>query len=796
MKKHPSQLAILALLVIAPFGAAAQSSSITEYLPAGTQMYVQIPDMSDFVSGLSGSSTGRIWSDPGVQEFLAPVLPMLDMELMQATAMLRSQGLPENLLDFSQWDNFECGYAINELDIKHAMIAGSLMGGGGGGGTFMGHGKPTVRLSAAIVIAYKQEQMADQLFTFLYKAVGDDQNAQLTETDFGKTWTFTDDEGTVFAQLNGGEIMLSAIMGEAPTTKLSDNQEFLASRKANSEEVYLYLDLGETVDLMDEVLAGLPTEASQFINPVVSGLGLEALGIFNMSTGWKDGDSVLYGSATINSASKGLIASAHNTGVADLGMLDYIPNEATSFSLSSIDAEKSWSVLEYLIAACSSGVDAYIEAGGAEVSRAELEQLPFYDWVNGSKQTQLKAMVESFGPRSFTWAVADAGSLMGGGGGGGGTFIEVRNVDEVRATMTALINELEGISTPESPVSFRVKQLTLRERNEEGKWITRKGPDYYEMRINNLDLPPELASLSMLTAQFVPTWAITDDGWLVSATSSSPIRKALRDGVKVVEDSIKENQDVKDFLGRLPDTATTLAWSDPRPMIGGLVTMAQSMLPMVAGAVPPEQIPFDLNKFPGPDSFTTHLRPSEAWAINNASGTSFESVGSFSGGEAILLAGTIGIGVLVFGIRAKSPPSHLTPVPAGDEEVMFSLGDSDSAVDQQIAEYDKQLEQTVKAKADTAKLEGQTQANLVSIQGAIMVYQMELGALPGDLEQLNQPQKDWPNGFLKTFDCSLSDAWGNELIYNATADGTYLLYSCGADGVDNQLGGDDITVEQ
>ena len=164
----------------------------------------------------------------------------------------------------------------------------------------------------------------------------------------------------------------------------------------------------------------------------------------------------------------------------------------------------------------------------------------------------------------------------------------------------------------------------------------------------------------------------------------------------------------------------------------------------------------------------------------------FESVGSVGLGEFVVggvIFGAVGLGWLTIQ-RELSPPPFLEaaagPIPPATEEPSDGV-----FLEEVIAEPDFEL----------AKLEVETFSSLARLQGAIMVYQLESGGLPSRLDNLTEPSKDWPTGFLTDGAGVGTDAWGKEFVYVLTGDGGYQLYSCGPDGYDNKNGGDDIALD-
>ncbi|MBL8863604.1 MAG: type II secretion system protein GspG [Planctomycetes bacterium] len=81
---------------------------------------------------------------------------------------------------------------------------------------------------------------------------------------------------------------------------------------------------------------------------------------------------------------------------------------------------------------------------------------------------------------------------------------------------------------------------------------------------------------------------------------------------------------------------------------------------------------------------------------------------------------------------------------------------------------------------------------LRELRTAIAVYRSQHGRAPSSPADLLVGNEAFPDGFVKGGRIPL-DAWGRSLVYASSPDGSsYSLHSTGADGIDQQGGGDDI----
>ncbi len=713
-----------------PFAPQSYAQNLADQMPAGTQVYFEIPDAGAFFSGLETSSLGRIWNDPAIKDFLEPVLPMIDMGIMSLDAMLQSEGVPGGLLKTEAWKSFELGFYIDEFTAN-----------------------PSAMLGFAVTLS--DENLAAKLAETLTLA-----------TDEANTRKSTD----INITQNGNRIVFTISSFQVTGEKLNANDAFKNSRASQEEEIFLYVDLGNLYPKGTRALyENMPPTVLTLINAISDGLGISSVKHIAFSSGWQNGDSVTNGDIWFSGESSGLISSGLHSPPADLSLVDYIPANATTFAISSIDSNATWEVMSELIQ--------------KSLDLAESEHIflptdhPLYVWLAGERSAELAAALSEIGPRKFTWGVQDAGALMGGGASQGGTFIEVRDVAKVRATISALMSDIAKLTETNEYGSLSVKNLKIRKKNEEGKWVTSEGAEYYQVDLNIGDLlPQELAPASMLFAGLKPSTGVTEDGWLVFSTSTSATKKSMRNGVKLVEKGIKTNPDVASFLNSVPAGALQVKWSDLRPMIGGAITMAQGMLPMIAGSAGPN-FPLDLNKFPGPEVFTKNICPSESWLVRKGNRLHFESTSSIGLGEGLLLGAVAGAGVVWISPASPAAPAIAMipgPPPSIEEDVE----------EDEVADLEHEGGHGLSI----------TTAELSRLQSTILVYQLETESLPLSLQDLVRPAEGWPEGFLTDGLGVRLDAWENAFIYKLDGENGFNLYSCGPNGQDEGGSGDDISI--
>ena len=627
-------LILTSLLFATPLALPLGAQDLASKLPANTQLFVQIDDAAQYFDGFESSSLARIWKDKEVQDFLEPVLPMLDMGLMQARMAMDAEGVPSSLLSTTAWKSFELGFSV---EMK-------------GGATGVS-GSPVAAIAGAS-LEFQSTETAAAIFGLIR-----DQARPTSSTESLLRWE--DSEATLELTLKGAalQVLLHAGTDAVTGTSLSESPSFVAAKEGSNDAIFVFGDLsslGEMIDLMQKSIdtSLSPEEASvvKLMFGLTDVFGVDSLGSYTANVGWRNGDSVSHSQLAISSNNDGgLLAMTSSAPPVDRSMLQYIPSKATGFTLGTSNMGMMWQALNGFF----EGIEQLI----AESGEVGVREHPLYQWVGGDRKEDLQALLNQLGPKSFSWSVTDASALMGGGSASGGTFIEVQNPEVARALLADLMSDVESVTGPDSPLMVRVKQVVRREKNEEGKWVTKKGNDYYEMTLGDIPLEGELSALSLVVAQFRPTMGITDDGWLVMSTKSTPVVSAMRKGVQKVENGISSNADVAKFLKSVPENVVMMKWADYRPLVGGAITMAQNMLPMVAQGV--GELPIDLNRFPGPDAFTRHMRTNEAWAWLEGGTFHHKTVGPVGPAEALLSAIGVGAGVLTFGVVQSRNQSEL-----------------------------------------------------------------------------------------------------------------------------------------
>ena len=733
-------------------------SQLADRLPSDALLYLEVADLSEVMEGLSSSSMGQIYHDPAMQEFLAGVMPMVQGSFDQAKAMATGMGLPAGVFDPKSYSSIQAGFSLRPHadGIKHDP-----------------------EIAAGVQVTFSDPGLAGGLFDWVANMATSQGEGEVVDVSGTRVLrlVYAENERVEILPTDGG-LLFWAQKGALPGENLSSTSSYQSSRSrmtANDPAVFMFVNAGAGIHLLEQVTQLIPEPGmATLIADMLQQSGLKALDTLAFSSGWKNGVSFTSVAIDLRPGEELGFFGAYTPDPADRALLEYIPDSATSFSINNADLDAVWETGRGLMQTLLKGLEAAGEMGA-------LEGHPAHEWINGGKRQIMTDGLKGFGNRSFTYAKVDANSLMGGSSIGG-TFVEVKDTGAVRNMLGEFMPELGSwLDEWQVPLAVKVKNVKRRVKGEDGKWTTEDGPEYYTMSVPTSRLPQEMRQMGMLFAQLQPSFGVTDDGWMVFNMSPASVRRALSKGVSKQEASIRENPEVEAFLERAPAQADTLTWSDPRPFVGGMVTMAQQFAPMVSAQIPAGQLPVDLNNIPGPDTFTKHLRPSEMYGFQKGNTIAIESIGSFEVADLVAGAGAVAVPV---GMWVMARKSGMNPGHQGNHDD-WEAEESVLVPIEEPTPHD-----------DTGSERTQALRELERLQTGILVYELETGKLPAGLAALTQSADNYPKGFLPQPDRGLkNDPWGNPFVYRVVEGGGFVLYSKGANGSDDGGESDDIKID-
>lgn len=303
--------------------------------------------------------------------------------------------------------------------------------------------------------------------------------------------------------------------------------------------------------------------------------------------------------------------------------------------------------------------------------------------------------------------------------------------------------------------------LAMLEEETGGELKVRSKP-YRDMPVWTFDVNGEGGASDPLSSSLSPSISIVKNRLLVTLNSNH-IKKEIKR-------ALGEEQGVHLIATeghRPPPQATTFGYMDWASLLNGAYTGGRGLLGLMGGF---GSAPVDATKLPEPEVFTRFYKPTILYTRTIPNGTYTRNESSF-GPET--WGSLIGIGAVVaFGVT-----SDWEEIDSGDETVIEAVPEDPSA---------PAIDAADDGKSKT------TRESLRQASTAIAVFQMDTGKYPAKLEDLLTATKNYPSGFLKQ-GVVPQDGWGRPLRYSTLDGGArYRLWSVGANGTDDQGGGDDI----
>jgi hypothetical protein len=274
---------------------------------------------------------------------------------------------------------------------------------------------------------------------------------------------------------------------------------------------------------------------------------------------------------------------------------------------------------------------------------------------------------------------------------------------------------------------------------------------YKDVPYATVTLPPELSSLGDL-GTLRPVIAVFDGKLFVTngtLTLKSEIRRRLGDADDQLGPADYPWTRGEDVFG--PGAAAAL-YVDWGAQVEGLFALGRTFGGMLSGMV---DLPYDLTNLPDPRLFTRHMPPT-IHTVRRGNGVAHRHEAGFAFETWIGLAGGFAMVMDELDPATGAPPTTVALAPRDPREA--------------------------------------TQDALSDLRTALTVYKIDQGAFPTTLDRLVEPTESFPRGYLDGKTTPEPDAWGHPFRYELTEGGAaYRLWSTGADGVDQDGAGDDVS---
>ncbi len=278
---------------------------------------------------------------------------------------------------------------------------------------------------------------------------------------------------------------------------------------------------------------------------------------------------------------------------------------------------------------------------------------------------------------------------------------------------------------------------------------------YRKVPLYTLRFSATLPGLPFDIGRFLkPTLAVLEDCVLVCVQPNQTKREVSRILTRDPEaHAARERID-------LPQEVAEVATADWMRYLGRIYSKARTILPLLATELT-DTLGVDADSLPDVEHFTRHFQPSLRWKRVEQGAVRHHLESSFGPEVGLALA----LAALWVSVSAPQLTEESARAPAGTERP--ANGQSRAA--------------------------GITREELGVLRTALTLYRLDQGHLPADLEQLTLTTSGYPGGFLNGRPLA-QDGWQRAFRYTLE-DGTYRLWSTGADGIDQNGGGDDLRAD-
>lgn len=271
-----------------------------------------------------------------------------------------------------------------------------------------------------------------------------------------------------------------------------------------------------------------------------------------------------------------------------------------------------------------------------------------------------------------------------------------------------------------------------------------------------------------LEASLRPTVVILADRVLIA-----PNRKSAQTEVRRIESNPTDVHALA-VEGAIQRDAYEISTMDWGALVGKLYDAARGFLPMLNQG---SDKTIDVNALPAASELFRFFKPSASYSTR-IDGKTYTYSESSIGPETPLALGLLSVGM--------SGSARISPRSTDETKAIPGVAGADS----------NPSESAPVPRAETTEADATKAATVVvlrRVKTGLAIYRSQFGRVPDTLDELLKGTEAFPKGFLDG-DAVPKDAWGHTLVFSAQEKGTkFTLRSLGANGVDDQGAGDDVT---
>ncbi len=609
-----------------------QAQDFKSALPEDTILYIGAPDLPSAMEAFKTSALFKMWREEEVQEFFEALLEEADKQfqqgLAQAKQMHKNGMLPVDPDEILKVKIQGIHVAVTELALD--MEKGSKLNICVCIDFGQTSDKAQAIMAAMLNLAKAQSggQMPDPTKTQLEGAVMNTLTPPMLPPQmpqgFGIHWAFVNGKFLLGTSQDGMKTIIQGLAKGGLEKNLTTAKAYTAVASKTRPQPRGFEAYLRPEGLWTTLWAGL--SFAKAMNPGdmedvdVDGIrrAVDALGLLNtkaigVASSYENGKGVDRWFASTEGEPKGLM-NLMAGGNIDQGQLNYIPKDASSFSITRIEPVVLYDSL-------MNAVNAYDQKIG------DMVQMQLNGMQDALKLNLREDLFANMGPEVLSYAMPVSGNQLPEMG----ILIKVKDPAKALKVLNTAAQMSQG--------GFAINEI----ETEGGKLY---GVD--------MDLPGEMAAL---TAMIEPTFTF-HKGYMVVGFNRGDVRAALKmlDGKGGA--SIKENKAFAPYLEKIPENVTSLGWQDTAATFEGVYGVVAS----AAGFIPlPEEVPLDLGLLPSTETLTQHLFGSLNYSKKLPDGYMTKMIGPV-GPELYLVAGLV---VVAIPVAAGMFGSRGMPFPGG-----------------------------------------------------------------------------------------------------------------------------------
>lgn len=607
-----------------PTTAAAATPSLMPYLPEGTVMAVSMPDLKTTMGEMAQMPIAKMWNEPDVQKFVAPLMAMvreqMDQLMAQGKEMHAAGQLPvdPSMMGSMRLDGMTFAITSVEMvksDFGTSPSLGMLI--------HMDFGSSAEQMKALVSLGLNlMEQQAGEMMIKTETKIGD-----ITLTSYESNGPMELTMGLNVAMLPTGIMIgtlksdLAAALGamEKGTPVLTQTPSYAEHTKGlvtEGTEMLMYVRnekmlafMMEAMSLYGEGAAGLEEMGLidlAGVNRVMDALGVSSMKSFAMTSSYVNGRAEDRSFSSVPAAErKGLMGMS--TKPLDMSFIKWVPKDVVSVRAMTMEPMV---VHDTLMGA----VTAYDETMGEGI-KAQLAEME--KQVGFSVKDDLFG---SMGDQLVYWSMPLAGLM---------SAPEMTLLMKVK-DQARMLKVLEAMAT-------------MTDGAIELEKSDKRGIEQWSLRIN-ADPSAEMEGMN-LSELVNPTFAFKN-GWMVMALSPGDVKRAMNrmDREDDPKGDIRGNKEFAPYVGKLPANAVSMSFLDWKAEFESLYQTLSFALSMIPAS---EDNPIDTTQLPEVSVLTQHLFGSMSWSTVDENGFRSEGTGPFGAEMYMMLAAVVGAATVV-----------------------------------------------------------------------------------------------------------------------------------------------------